>query len=627
MSKQRKLAISKNVFWILILVGSVFQNCSGFVVGNPLKFEKTELRFANFNSKVSTVDMCLTNVLLRAVEFTDLSLTQGQGTTSLTIPEQSESGFTVSYFYYEPTENKYYIKGLIENRKLRLDPSGTLIGELELPHAIYDLVSFGFSPCTQEQSPSVAVNNEYGDFADQPYKYFALPYYETRDLHAPADKEFAIQYFTDRMAQVNSESALLTQLEPYRNFNLIGLASTSLLNHTGAFMDRLAMQADHKVVAVGRASDNNHGAVVIARYDANGAIDPTFGNGGFVSSRTEASGEGSSGIAIGPTGAIYVNRKVWLNGQSAIGVLKLLPNGTPDSSFGVGGWVKMNISDEAELTHDLKLLADGSLLLSATTRRVLDNNNRKELLVFKLTPTGSLDTSFANQGFFSYPYMVADYSDRVMLAIRADNKIIVGFTENSSPQCLWTVIRLNPNGTIDTSFAASGTKPGTYAVEVTNYGKAYDMLLQDDNKILFVGRRGTSGMHNFAATRILAEGGTDLNFGTNGLINYDFGGSEIARGVIRRFNSAANKYEILMSGQTLTTLGFGFAILALDDNGQVDTSVGANGTRIFMFKSQNATYDPVAGATMGGPMLLNANNSLAIGGASPSLYHLLTVDN
>jgi hypothetical protein len=175
----------------------------------------------------------------------------------------------------------------------------------------------------------------------------------------------------------------------------------------------------------------------------------------------------------------------------------------------------------------------------------------------------------------------------------------------------------------------SSSEPGVFIVEMPSRAKAYDMLLQpEDNKILLVGRRGLSAPYNYAAARMLANGTLDTGFATSGRFSYDFGGSDIARGVIRRYNSAQNKFEILISGQSETVLGFGFAILALEDNGQIDTSVASHGTRIFMFDAPTASFTPVAEATMGGPMLLKgANNGVLIGGASTNSFHLLTVDN
>jgi uncharacterized delta-60 repeat protein len=631
-SQKFLITVHPLVILLALSVCLMFQNCSGFIVGNPITYEKTKLRFAPHSAKTLTADLCLTNVFLRVVKFTKDSV--DPVTQTLQLPEAIDGGFDVSYFYYEPNEEKYYIRGFVQNRQIRLDPTGTLIGEFNLPHAIYDLVSFGFSPCGLDAQPSVKITNAAGSFADEPYKYFALPYYEERDLHNPMQNEFAIEYFTTSLDNVNSAIKLQESLAPYRNFDLIGLSSVNIAEHTGAIFNRMAEQSDGKTVAVGFAKNGSSSQVIVARFDVNGAIDPTFSVDGYVSVNSGGTAEGTSGIAIASDSSIFVNRKVEMINAFGIGILKLNPDGTPDTTWGheQTGWVKFDLGDDNELSHDLLLLGDGSMLVSATSRRVMDNENRKEMLVFKVSSAGQIDTSFANNGFFTYGYQVAGYSDPILLKKDSNNKIVISYTNNASPGSDFGVIRLNSDGSLDTTFNSQSiaTEAGTFIAEMgRSHAKVYDILVQpEDNNIVLVGRIGNKAPYNFVATRILANGSIDASFGVNGKMEYDFGGSDIARGVARRMNTDTNQYQILVSGQIESPIGFSFGILALTNDGIVDTSVANKGTRLFMFESPISTVTSVEGATMGGPILLKPNSkSLSIGGASTNMFHLLTVSD
>ncbi|MGB7157781.1 MAG: hypothetical protein WBD40_06930, partial [Tepidisphaeraceae bacterium] len=79
------------------------------------------------------------------------------------------------------------------------------------------------------------------------------------------------------------------------------------------------------------------------------------------------------------------------------------------------------------------------------------------------------------------------------------------------------MIRLNPNGSLDTTFDGDG-------IETTDYGtstdKAHDVTVQPDGKIVIVG----SGGGDLILGRYNTDGSQDTTFSTDGEVKTDFGG-------------------------------------------------------------------------------------------------------
>ncbi|HEX9527594.1 MAG TPA: hypothetical protein VF951_08845, partial [Streptosporangiaceae bacterium] len=69
-------------------------------------------------------------------------------------------------------------------------------------------------------------------------------------------------------------------------------------------------------------------------FAAAGGLDPTFGNGGKV--LTALGGGADQGAVLQPNGDIVIG--------GTTGLIRLLPNGSPDTSFGTGGLAQTSFS-------------------------------------------------------------------------------------------------------------------------------------------------------------------------------------------------------------------------------------------------------------------------------------------
>jgi uncharacterized delta-60 repeat protein len=153
-------------------------------------------------------------------------------------------------------------------------------------------------------------------------------------------------------------------------------------------------------------------------------------------------------------------------------------------------------------------------------RNFLMNRSRSALcrvaicLLFAAAPTivlaqaGQLDLSFGSNGIFSSSFNNSSPAFATSAALQSDGKIVVG-GEAGNPGI---VVRLNSNGTLDTSFASGGVFSIRYR-DVQNVTTG--VAIQADGRILAVGTGLPSGGQ---LIRLNANGSFDTSFGNNGSV-------------------------------------------------------------------------------------------------------------
>jgi uncharacterized delta-60 repeat protein len=118
---------------------------------------------------------------------------------------------------------------------------------------------------------------------------------------------------------------------------------------------------------------------------------------------------------------------------------------------------------------------------------------------------GTMDTSFGYVTLLSSPgrmYALAvDESERIVAAGELDGH--------------WVVTRILANGTLDTSFGSAGQ---VLLFGQTAGDRAYDVALQSDGKIVVVGWTGFGVDEQFTVVRLDANGGLDSTFGNGGIV-------------------------------------------------------------------------------------------------------------
>lgn len=270
--------------------------------------------------------------------------------------------------------------------------------------------------------------------------------------------------------------------------------------------------------------------VVISRIDQMGNFDPEFRNSGYFREEriSRLTSEYITDMLIDESNRIYVSGYITPND---LFLLRYLPNGEPDISFGTDGIVKFGYNKPLKGGH-MSLSPDGRVILSAT---VSHSSNEFRSAAIAFFQDGSVDTSFGNDGISVFSYQGGN-SGIINRGITVDNqgRIIVVNSNNKTKLTTRAVIyRLTATGQKDNSFGNNGFtvidegfslglfKPAMDAGKIVISGYLRESLLKTD---LFIVRLLESGQldHSFGGAGKgildvgeLAEGRDTIVYGEN----------------------------------------------------------------------------------------------------------------
>jgi uncharacterized delta-60 repeat protein len=125
----------------------------------------------------------------------------------------------------------------------------------------------------------------------------------------------------------------------------------------------LALQSDGKLVAVGSYQNGTKVDVALARYNPDGSLDPSFGTGGQVTTDLGGLNQSAGAVVVQPDGRLVL-AGVWApTGPSQFFLARYNTDGSVDTTFGQSGVVLTNLSPSANSGADaLALLSDGTLV-------------------------------------------------------------------------------------------------------------------------------------------------------------------------------------------------------------------------------------------------------------------------
>jgi uncharacterized delta-60 repeat protein len=334
----------------------------------------------------------------------------------------------------------------------------------------------------------------------------------------------------------------------------------------------IAIQSDGRILATGFSSSvatdgSLKYAFVVARYNANGSLDGTFGDHGVVTEQVGVYGSGQRVLVLAD-GRIVVggSTAASLPGATDFALMRFTPSGALDPTFGTGGIVISDIGGAADSPRDFVLMGDkvlavgdtlagptstnvlmarydsagkldgtfgaggtavipagsgvhvGAAGLTASGNIVVAGNDASAFSVWRFTPTGKVDATFGAAGVVRKDVTLSDQGQR--LIVQADGKLLVGGTVSTSGTIDggdYALLRFNANGTSDGAFGQGGVsvtvRPGAQGLN--------GLALRADGSILVAGGDDVA-KGNFEVMRYTPAGAVDKLFGRAGVVSTDF---------------------------------------------------------------------------------------------------------
>lgn len=339
---------------------------------------------------------------------------------------------------------------------------------------------------------------------------------------------------------------------------------------------RLALQPDGKIIVVGVAGDSSFNSdFAVARYNSNGTLDTSFDGDGKVTDDINGDEDSANTVALQPDGKIVVAGQAVDDffGDADFAITRYNSNGSIDTGFDVDGLVTQDFDFNFDEATGAVIQPDGRIIVAGTARISGSGFSDDDFAVVRLNSNGSLDSSFGSNGTVETDFGPGDDSVTKAL-LQSDGKLlVVGAAENAFGDEDFAIARYDANGDLDTSFGLDGRL-------TTDFGSGndgvIDAVLQTDGKILAVGKATVNGNADFGIARYNVNGTLDTNFGNGGKVTTDFGfGGDNAAAVMLQPNG---KIIVVgtVSGSSVSQVGIARYI----SDGRLDSSFGNGGKLI-----------------------------------------------
>ncbi len=395
-----------------------------------------------------------------------------------------------------------------------------------------------------------------------------------------------------------------------------GADGKSILPDSLATPSVIASQSDGKLVIAGTGGTTSDGTALVRvwRTDASGQPDLGFGLQGlalipftnFVQVK---------GVAVGPDGKIVVvGTATKPSGGSEFALLRLNADGSLDTGFGQGGLVTTSFSPGDDIPVAVFVESDDSIYVAGAVDTA--NDASQPFAFTHYGPDGSVDIGFGDGGAMIIPAVVSPASAVLQ---QPDGKWLVigggGYDANSGGYLPGFAVRLDSDFTLDSAFGTAGIATLTWS---DFYSSA---TVQPDGGILIGGGYAQSGVATLG--RLNPDGSLDTTFGSGGSVSTVFnvpvgGDFGITSSFSSIFAGPDGKIVAIGSADDVGAIGGYFTAEArYNSDGSPDTSFADGGSRWFSIGGDGNDYGAGAVAL--------ANGDIAIAATSDNLPVLVSI--
>jgi len=262
-------------------------------------------------------------------------------------------------------------------------------------------------------------------------------------------------------------------------------------------------------------------------------------------------------VAFDSNGNIVVGGDSFISSND-MAVWRYRPDGTLDTSFGGGDGFLTHSINGSDYVEDMAFDSLGNIILVGRTLVSLQGN---DLAVWKVTPSGTLDTSFGGGNGYITHRMASgqtNHEEGYSVAIDSnDNIIVVGRTTTAGS----TVWKFSTTGILDTSFGG-----GDGITQSPLLGAAYGVTV-DENDNIYTAGVGTG----INVVKYDSNGNLDLSFSGDGVFVYNNpSGGGSANDIIIDANG-----NVVITGYLDSGTDRDMLVMRLTPTGVLDTTFGS----------------------------------------------------
>ncbi|HEX3148672.1 MAG TPA: Ig-like domain-containing protein [Gemmataceae bacterium] len=299
------------------------------------------------------------------------------------------------------------------------------------------------------------------------------------------------------------------------------------------------------------------------------SYDTSWGNSGWVSGVVRGQ------AAITPDGKMVVAGTVGTVGSNAdFGIYRYNANGTPDTTFGPqsNGYVQLNPVGPSDQPAAVLVQPDGKIIVAGYGSS--SSTQSGEMVIVRLRTNGTLDGStFGVGGVVRLTFGSGVFTNLLDAAIQPDGKIVLSGNIGSS----FAVVRLNADGTLDTTFDGDGWT--TTALSSASGNFAYGVAVAPNGKIVAAGvtGQGSASTSRLAVVRYNTDGSRDTSFGSGGVRETDVLGTSYSEQATDVAVQSDGKVVVAATLGNTSNGSYDFAALRYNTDGTPDSGFGSSG--------------------------------------------------
>jgi len=398
--------------------------------------------------------------------------------------------------------------------------------------------------------------------------------------------------------RLNSDGSLDT------SFNLTG----KIIYNEMRTVNKVLIQNDGKIVVGGRRS----GKVVLMRYNSDGTVDTTFGINGVAENLQSSGSPSLKDFAIQTDGKFLIIADNFTSSQGFnydCRLFRFNSNGSSDITFGTDGSVTNDLGG-LEISKSIALQSDGKFFVGGSSSSI---NGFSFIYVLKYNSNGTLDTTFNSTGIKTFNN--TNQTILFNLELQTDEKIVFAYPSNSSSGPKINLVRLNSNSTMDTTFGTNGIVTFNGAIASGRHSNKF--RIQSDGKffILYTTAEIVDNFLNYdiSMMRVNANGTIDTTFNGSGTQEFSFFEND---NIGSDFSIIGNQILISgNTAETLTLNKIALAKFNLD--GSLDDNFDGDGKAFYSFpveaydESYSSTIQVDGKVIVAGTSYINGNRVLS----------------